>query len=688
MAKQIIVTQNDYGIELETQFVNDKKKPLDITGYDVKVKIIYNDKTIDIISAGHKDSANGIAYIVLEKEHLINTGLHTSVWSVVDEDEHVTAQENVYYFVKDVEGSEDDTPTTDLPIDADDILDKFNEIDNNLFELTEQGNVVNKEIDSINETLSVVNEQLDNITITMPPPSTIDINTKNLQKILDKAKGKKINLTVQFLAGYYELNSCFIYDNTTIKMTNNTEIKNMPTKFTNPETLTSKNIPILFMNAKPYDNEDSNITGYNGRSNIVIDGGILDTTSAFLLCHGQNIVIKNVTFKNCDSDHYIQIGGCKNVKIQNCKFIGTTERSSTRQYVEFIQIDWMTETGQPYWVSGANIFDRTVNDGIEIDGCEFETGINEYNFMYTCIGSHSSDGDNINKNIIIKNCKFTGYSYRALTIDKMSNVIIDNNIFNDTKSTCAIDITNSNNVTINSNNKIKGGNRGIYCKDSSNIKIDGVLIEEIIADSDFILIGECSNVELNRIKFINCDTNGYNVLIRNCKDINADSCRDINTDTLQGHFFRVYTKNDGVNERITIKNTITDKKEISISSANSIICSKQEELWSGNVTEGEIILNDNISKFKNLKIRIDFYGKIDKNLEFVNDMVTIREFNLKDNTGESLRINFAEIQLTLDSANNKIIINHINQIDINNGVIEDVANNASILKITGERVYY
>lgn len=156
MAKQIIVTQNDYGIELETQFVDDKKKPLDITDYDVRVKIIYDDKTIDTILAGHKDSVNGIAYIVLEKEHLINAGLHTSVWSVVDEDEHVTAQENVYYFVKDVEGSEDDTPTTDLPIDADGVLNKFNEIDNNLFELTEQGNVVNEE-------LSVVNEQLDRI---------------------------------------------------------------------------------------------------------------------------------------------------------------------------------------------------------------------------------------------------------------------------------------------------------------------------------------------------------------------------------------------------------------------------------------------------------------------------------------------------------------------------------------------
>ena len=49
MAKQIIVTQNDYGIELETQFLDDKKKPLDITGYDVWVKVIYDDKTIDTV---------------------------------------------------------------------------------------------------------------------------------------------------------------------------------------------------------------------------------------------------------------------------------------------------------------------------------------------------------------------------------------------------------------------------------------------------------------------------------------------------------------------------------------------------------------------------------------------------------------------------------------------------------------
>ena len=138
MAKQIIVTQNDYGIELETQFVNDKKKPLDITGYDVKVKIIYNDETIDTILAEHKDSANGIACIVLEKKHLINAGLHTSVWSVVDEDEHVTAQEDLFYFVKETKVSSDNNDNDNN--DNEDIIeeDKITIVLNKLSEISEE----------------------------------------------------------------------------------------------------------------------------------------------------------------------------------------------------------------------------------------------------------------------------------------------------------------------------------------------------------------------------------------------------------------------------------------------------------------------------------------------------------------------------------------------------------------------
>ena len=547
-------------------------------------------------------------------------------------------------------------------------------------------NIFNELKTELNNSINNINSKLENITITMPPPSTIEDNTKNLQDILDKAKDKNINLTVQFLGGHYDLYTCIIYDNTTIKMTNNTELENQVTTFTNKITSQTKDdIDILFMNAKPVDSEDSNITGYNGRSNIVIDGGVINCRSAIAFCHGQNITIKNVTFKNCKADHYIQIAACKNVKIKNCKFIGGTEKSSNRQYVEYVQIDYMAPGAQPYWSSTANIYDHTMNDDIEIYDCEFSNGEGDYAFMYTAIGSHSSDGNLVNKDITIKNCKFTGYSYRALTLNRMENVFIDNNIFVDTNSTTAIDITNSNNVNITSSNKITGGSRAIYPTNSSNIKIDGVLIEKIKSDNDFILIGECKNVELNNIRFVECVTTGYNVLIRNCANVSAYNCQDINT-TSNGYFFRVYTTDDGINEKITIKDTITDKKEVKISSANSIISSNEEVIWEGSLSTGEIPLNDSLDKFKNLKIYISFNGNIVKDLNFINNTAIVRDFNLADDPIESVKINFLEIKLTSDT--NKITINLNNQVDISNGSNTSVSSNATIYRITGKRICY
>ena len=73
---------------------------------------------------------------------------------------------------------------------TDDINKKLKQID----ELVGSNNNLSNQINNFNS-------QLDTIAITMPPPSTVDINTKNLQNILDKSKKKNINLTVQFLGG-------------------------------------------------------------------------------------------------------------------------------------------------------------------------------------------------------------------------------------------------------------------------------------------------------------------------------------------------------------------------------------------------------------------------------------------------------------------------------------------------------
>ena len=246
------------------------------------------------------------------------------------------------------------------------------------------------------ELLEIFDNKINRLAFIMPEPSDASTNTRILQSYLDIAKENNVQVTILFKNGNYKLNTCIIYSNTNIILSNKTNLIHIMNSYYNPDTGSNKDIPILFLNSKPFDTDDSNITSYNGRSNIRFIGGNLDCHSGFLLNHGENILIEKVKFKNIKSDHAIQIGGCKNVIIKDCEFNGMLNTNDNRQYVEMIQIDWVTSTGQPYWVSGSNIFDSTINDGIIIENCRFKKGSDNYGYLKTCIGSHSNDGANKN----------------------------------------------------------------------------------------------------------------------------------------------------------------------------------------------------------------------------------------------------------------------------------------------------
>ena len=129
MAKQIIVTQNNYGILLETQFIDDAKNPIDLTGYSVTVEFEYLEKCFDVLDATIINAEEGRVGIILEQEHTAEIGLYKTQWSVVDDDENVTAQEDIYYFVKKEVGIEDEEEENGINIDASGIIEKFKEID-------------------------------------------------------------------------------------------------------------------------------------------------------------------------------------------------------------------------------------------------------------------------------------------------------------------------------------------------------------------------------------------------------------------------------------------------------------------------------------------------------------------------------------------------------------------------------
>lgn len=99
IAEQIIITRLNKGIELEVQFLDIKKKPVDITGCTIEVNILNPNMQMDIVNANIKDYKNGIALLMLEEKDTNTNGLWSTYWSAIREDGYVTSQEAVYYFV-------------------------------------------------------------------------------------------------------------------------------------------------------------------------------------------------------------------------------------------------------------------------------------------------------------------------------------------------------------------------------------------------------------------------------------------------------------------------------------------------------------------------------------------------------------------------------------------------------------
>lgn len=99
MNEQIIITQNNYGIEIEVQFTDNKKKPIDITGCTVEVA--FKDPTGKVVpkEAYIINYKNGTCGFMLGEDETNITNLWSTYWSAITEDGFVTAQEAIYYYV-------------------------------------------------------------------------------------------------------------------------------------------------------------------------------------------------------------------------------------------------------------------------------------------------------------------------------------------------------------------------------------------------------------------------------------------------------------------------------------------------------------------------------------------------------------------------------------------------------------
>lgn len=527
----------------------------------------------------------------------------------------------------------------------------------------------------IKDLANQTNDYLEKICVLMPESSSVDENTHILQSILDLAKDKNINLTVQFPAGYYELKTCVIYDNTTIKLTNNTTLKNVATPFFNNNFNVDEDIQILFFNAKPHDDNENTITGYDGRSNITIEGGIFETLSAICFIHGQNITLRNIKFKNANYDHYIQIGACKNVRIENCEFYGVTKRADDRQYVEFIQIDWATFESQPYWRSGTPIYDNCINDGIEIINCKFNKGTGDYAYLPACIGSHAGVAGTNNRNITIKGCEFNQFDYAALTLKYMDNVVVEDNKFlsTDNQDSYGITIDCCENVNIGKGNYFTGNARGLSIyNDCNKIFLKDFIMENMSRESDLILIGESNNIVVDGITFNNCTSTAEIIKSRNNHNVAINNCKVFDCTASQNFFANVYVNSSGSSSFVDVSNNKVGFAEVYFNpSVTNVKRTKEQFLWSGIKQSGTITLNDDIEKYHNLMATCDIYGNIMIPLVFIDNKCVIRTFNMPD-SDNTLSISFFEVPLTINGRT--ITIGNIRELNFNNGNMSYVEN--------------
>lgn len=165
MAQQIILTQNNFGIPIELQFVSNTNSPVDLTDKTVEVAISYDGTIIDVLQATISSYTNGTAYIIVNTKHTSNVGLYTTYWSVKDKYGYITAQSDLYYYVKEeyngaeTPSIEQDKGTIEEEFDkinsSIEFLDKINsDISVKVSELETKVNDIINDIKTIKETIS------------------------------------------------------------------------------------------------------------------------------------------------------------------------------------------------------------------------------------------------------------------------------------------------------------------------------------------------------------------------------------------------------------------------------------------------------------------------------------------------------------------------------------------------------
>ncbi|CEG29098.1 SPOR domain-containing protein [Bacillus sp. B-jedd] len=240
-----------------------------------------------------------------------------------------------------------------------------------------------------------------------------------IQQGLNEAKTSRTPIKVIVPEGNFILNkSLFIYKDTYLK--------------TSPNTVFTRNhMGSMMLNGTRVDS----FTGYGGNSNFIIDGGIWVANSENTACsanifsfaHAENVVIQNGTFLNVINSHAADLAGVGSVLIQNNKFLGFKDNSTTRSYSEAVQVDVIRSADS---FSSFGSWDSTQTRNVTVTNNYFGASSTPgFTAWGRGIGSHTAVYGRQYDNITVTNNVFDGMSREAIYGFAWSNVKIQGNQF-------------------------------------------------------------------------------------------------------------------------------------------------------------------------------------------------------------------------------------------------------------------
>lgn len=99
MSKQIIITQDNYGIKINNRFIKADKTPIDITGCTCNVDMVAPDNTktnqaVEIILP-----SEGLVRITLDATDTAQEGLYKLYFNLLDASSMITAKNMITYYI-------------------------------------------------------------------------------------------------------------------------------------------------------------------------------------------------------------------------------------------------------------------------------------------------------------------------------------------------------------------------------------------------------------------------------------------------------------------------------------------------------------------------------------------------------------------------------------------------------------